>query len=176
MSLFSLFKKPPQPSLPPLGRLSIDLVKCSCGEMRVGEEIGNPAESLFPGPDVEIVDAAQGFEAGSKAGRLDYLFIDLTKFPGVFLKNGNTLPLTAGWTEAQVVADFGDYYWRDEDGDEVILFYEDGRIERQFEFVEGKLVYITISQEPILAGEAQRKAYRCTKPWPPEKGCESTKV
>jgi hypothetical protein len=70
-------------------------------------------------------------------------------------------------TERSFQHDFGSPYWRNEDGEEVILFYEFQNLEWQVEFsVEGALIRIVVTANPIMADERQREAYGVTEPWP----------
>lgn len=72
-----------------------------------------------------------------------------------------------------VIQRFGEPYWRDEDGGEVILFYEyqDGEVELQFEFSNPtEISVITLARPGVLADAKQRAAYGVTKPWPPRVG------
>ena len=62
----------------------------------------------------------------------------------------------------------GPPYWRDEDADELILFYEFPNLEWQIEFsLDGSFNRVNVTCNPLLADETQRKAYRVDKPWPP---------
>ncbi|MBI3098460.1 MAG: hypothetical protein HYY93_09505 [Planctomycetes bacterium] len=89
-------------------------------------------------------------------------------FPGACRLNGQTIPLGAGTREEEVLALFGEPWWHDEDEDEVILFYEFSHIEWEIELRrEGTLKSILVLTPPLLADEAQRKAYGVTRAWPP---------
>ncbi len=82
--------------------------------------------------------------------------------------HGQTLTLAPSTDEAALKSIFGEPYWRDEDADEIILFYEFGDIEWQVEIDRREgLTAIVIATPPLLAEEAQRQAYQVTKPWPP---------
>jgi hypothetical protein len=71
-------------------------------------------------------------------------------------------------TESEFVTLFGDPYWRDDDGAEVLLFYEFGDLEWQAEFTkEGRFKFFLATNEPLLEDEEQRKSYFVTKPRPP---------
>lgn len=74
----------------------------------------------------------------------------------------------AGMTEARWTAELGECFWRDEDEDEVILFHEFPYHEWQVEFTKGgALKSILVTGRPLMADEAQRLAYKVTRPWPP---------
>lgn len=80
------------------------------------------------------------------------------------------MPLSAQTREREIVGYFGDPYWRDEDEEEILLFYEFGELEWQVELtLQGTLKAVNAVAPPLLADEAQRRAYRVTKPWPPER-------
>ncbi|MBN1355087.1 hypothetical protein JXA40_02340 [bacterium] len=71
-------------------------------------------------------------------------------------------------TEQMFKGLFGGPYWRSQDEDEIILFYEYGLIEWQVEFrLSGGIKVILITTPPLLADERQRKAYDVTRKWPP---------
>ena len=72
-----------------------------------------------------------------------------------------------GMTEARWKEAMGECYWRDEDEDEIILFYEYPYHEVQVEFTRnGALKCILVTSSPAMADEAQRQAYGVTRPWP----------
>ena len=115
-----------------------------------------------------LTDEKFDVELGMKDGTLDYMYFGIGKFPGQFVAHGASVELSATTEEADVLERFGEPYWRDDDKDETILFYEDGTVELQFEF-PGKvhLGIITIMLSPILASAEQRQLYGVDKPWPP---------
>lgn len=89
-------------------------------------------------------------------------------YPGACRFGAEPVPLSAATREEEIVACFGPPFWRDEDEDEIILFYEFSHIEWEIEFRPGgTLKSILVLTPPLLAGEEQRKAYGVTKPWPP---------
>jgi hypothetical protein len=90
------------------------------------------------------------------------------KFHGVCRYRGQVLPLKAGSLEPEIIGFFGEPYWRDEDEDEVILFYEFKNVEWQIEIsrCEGMTTFVVITP-PLMADAQQRGAYKVTKPWPP---------
>ena len=155
---------------PPLSGFRIDLATYRCGEMTIGEPLTS-VNDFFPDVSCEAVvkDEKQGFEMGLKDAVLDYVLLDLEHFPGLITRNGEPFPYLRFWDERRVIDELGEPYWRDEDADEVLLFYEDGRIELQIEFPGKKTArFVSILSNPILADAATRKAYRCNKPWPSE--------
>lgn len=88
-------------------------------------------------------------------------------YPGQFRYQGANHPI-AQLTESNFVNDFGSPYWRDQDKDEIILFYEFPTVEWQVEFnLDGSFNRIIITSSPMFADENSRKAYGVTKHWPP---------
>ena len=72
-------------------------------------------------------------------------------------------------TEKRVLDMLGEPWWRDEDEDEILLFYERGEVEWQIEIEKGGTVAALLVVSPPLMAEAdQRAAYGVTKTWPPE--------
>jgi len=149
--------------------LFVDLTRFRCNSLVLGEP-ATPSGG-YPEPfdsQGTVADPSWGLELGIENGRVDYVFVTLARFQGRLFADGRQLGITQDTSPEAVVRLFGDPYWRDEDDDDVILFYEDGRFELQFEFPgKMKLGYITMMLSPILADPAQRKAYGVTKPWPP---------
>lgn len=89
-------------------------------------------------------------------------------FQGLCTYREQPLLLSALTSEDEFLSLLGEEYWRDEDKDEVILFYEFGKIEWQVEFSRsGTLRALLVTTPPLLADEHQRIAYRVSKPWPP---------
>ena len=168
MSLFSFFKKSGASLLPPLKDLHVDVLLHSCANMRVGRQVPSKEGFATLADEAGVVkDDHQGFEACFHEGMLESVFIDLAKFPGVICRDDERLESITSMTEAELLAVLGEPYHRDEDDDEVILFYEDGTVETQFEFPgRARLRYITISATPLLADPLQRAQYGCVNPWP----------
>ena len=90
------------------------------------------------------------------------------EFAGVCRYRGQVLPLKAGTSEPGIRKFFGEPYWRDEDEDEVLLFYEFKNLEWQIEIGRREgLTTILALTPPLMAERKQRDAYKVTKPWPP---------
>jgi hypothetical protein len=88
-------------------------------------------------------------------------------FGGDCLFRGSSLKLSR-LTQAFLHEQLGQPFSKDEDDDEVILFYEFPNLEWQVEFApDGTLNRIVITNRILLADEEQRAAYGVTKPWPP---------
>jgi hypothetical protein len=91
-------------------------------------------------------------------------------FPGSFRYGGVPLRLSNMSSSSDVQAVFGQPYWRDQDEDEIILFYEFPGVEWQIEFdLVGALKHLCVGR-PLLADTEQRAAYGVTKHWPPDYG------
>jgi len=139
----------------PLSGFRIDLATHRCGEMTIGAPLapGNVFFSDIFGKS-EIEDEKQGFKIGAKDGRLDYVFIDLERFPGIITRNGNPLPHLRYWNVNRVISELGDPDNRDEYEKETLLFYENGHIEIQIEFPENRPArFITIMRNPTIMFE-----------------------
>ncbi len=90
------------------------------------------------------------------------------EFAGVCRHRGQVLPLKAGSAEPEIKQFFGEPYWRDEDEDEVLLFYEFKNVEWQIEISRrAGLTTILVLTPPLMAESRQREAYKVTKAWPP---------
>lgn len=89
-------------------------------------------------------------------------------FKGPCLYRSQRIELRAGMSESEIINIFGEPYWRDEDTDEIILFYESGEIEWEVEIdqCEGLTATVVLTP-PLLQDEEERKAFKVTKPWPP---------
>jgi hypothetical protein len=170
MGLFSSRRRPPVPAVQvDWQAVVVDVGRSRCDTTTLGEP-PRPVD-FFSEPllhrDV-FQDEQHGLELGTGEAGLDYIVVDVARFPGRFKLDGRAIDLGLQTTESEIRALLGEPWWRDEDEDEVILFYEDGRVERQFELTKsGTLTVITLMLSPLMADREQRKAYGVTKPWPP---------
>jgi hypothetical protein len=99
----------------------------------------------------------------------DAAFPQYREYAGRCQFGGRDVPLHQ-MTEPLFVKAFGLPYWRDEDDEEAILFYEWPRLEWQVECaLAGNVNRIIITRSPLMADSDQRKAYGVDRPWPPEK-------
>jgi hypothetical protein len=90
------------------------------------------------------------------------------QYPGVFQYRGKTIQLDSSVSEESVRQLLEEPYWRDQDDEETILFYEPAGCEWQIEFAsDGGLKCFGIVSPPLLADIEQRTSYDVTKPWPP---------
>jgi hypothetical protein len=154
--------------------LVIDLRTFSCGHTRLGDipDARDFFAHVLRTSDVCKLDH-EGFEAGTKDGVLDYLFLTVGAYQGRFARQGIVVALDAATTPARIQALFGEPYWRDAKEDELVLFYEfaGGTIELQFEFPDQKaLGFVTLMRNGVLADAANRRSYGVTKAWPPGTG------
>ena len=90
----------------------------------------------------------------------------IERFCGVFQYRGRRIDLSEGTAERETVTIFGPPYRRDQDAEEVILFYEFGEHEWQIEMSLNDRLRGFVIAPPILADAKQRAAYGVTKPWP----------
>jgi len=71
-------------------------------------------------------------------------------------------------TEESAIETFGSPFWKDQDDEEIILFYEFPNREWQVEFaLDRTFNRIIVTSKPLMADERQRNAYGVNKPWPP---------
>ena len=163
----------------PVAPIAVDLAAFTCGTTRLGERprLGDEFTSRFNADGVADLKKS-GVELGTKDGVLDYAFITLKSFSGSFTKGGTKLPISTNTTPAEIIGKFGEPYWKDEDDEEIILFYEysAGRIELQFEFPGKKnLGFVTLCREGVLSNADDRKGYCITKEWPPREKADLAK-
>lgn len=70
--------------------------------------------------------------------------------------------------EGDFVGAWGDPFWRDEDEDEVLLFFEFPDREIQVELsLDGVPLVLIVSPAPLMADPEQRAQYGVDKAWPP---------
>jgi hypothetical protein len=119
---------------------------------------------------------SRGFEVNVRRGRVEefVLFWRGTErfqpFAGLCRLGEAEIKLSAGVGEHEIIRIFGAPFWRDEDADEILLFYEHkGAVEWQVEIDrQTGLSAMVVTALPLLADAKQRQAYRVSKPWPPE--------
>lgn len=154
-------------------RLSVNLTKFVVGSTPLGKEPwdGDSFASHFE-KHTTLKSEQYGYELGVEEGVLDYAFLTLENFQGIFLVDGKSTPLSTSTTKEDIFSIFGEPYWSDLDDGEIILFYEyqEGTIELQFEFPDGEhLEFITLMEDGVLSKQKQRESYGVNKPWPPGK-------
>lgn len=122
---------------------------------------------------------SHGIEIGEENGKvadfavfwIDYLRAGFRTFTGLITYRGKAVSLSSRTSEGEFVNLFGSPYWRDQDQDEIILFYEfQGDIEWQVEFtLEGDLKAVRVVWPSLMSEEKQRKLYGVSLPWPPQR-------
>jgi hypothetical protein len=150
--------------------------------------IGDPIEwlsGLGPPEDSEALREhrycyySRGVEIGEDKGTvadfavfwIDYLQAGFQPFSGLVTYRGKTVPLDSRTTEDAFRAMFSDPYWRYQDQDETILFYEfQDDIEWQVEFtLTGSLKAMRLVLPALMADAKQREMYGVSLPWPPRR-------
>jgi hypothetical protein len=162
--------------------LTFDLTTGQLGEAHIGQ--GLEAAS-FLGPDEDAKAARNGelcyYSLGLCVGfsgpnpvihDVSLVFRDpqdkrFRPFTGQIVYSGQKVGLRT-FTPDQCTDLFGECFWVDEDGVEIIMFYEfDGR-EWQFEFdLNRSLNRLLVTDRPLMADQRQRESYNVTRPWPP---------
>ena len=171
MALFSSFKREePMDEGPP--KWPLDLVRFRIGPHGLGEapDTGSLWGRLMQTHAVGRPEGS-GVEIGLVDGQIDSVFVEMEDFRGGFLRDGEACDLGPDSTVAAMQQLFGEPYWTDRSDGEVILFYEfrGGGVELQFEFPDGeRLGFVTLSRNGVMSDAAQRAAYGCDRPWPPE--------
>ena len=103
---------------------------------------------------------AKGFAVGARDGRIDeFLLIwdaqanpPFQPFSGSCRWRGEPIHLRAGLGEAELRARLGEPFWRNEDAEETLLFYQNKAVEWQVEISKaGGLSALTITALPLLA-------------------------
>jgi hypothetical protein len=113
------------------------------------------------------VDLQDGKVASFSFVWVDYLRHGFQPFQGDFIFAGQPIALDEKTEEAALPSIFGEPFWRDENDDEIVVFYEKNGVEWQFEAdPKGRLKTLLVLAHPVLAEESQREAYKITKPWP----------
>ena len=145
----------------------MDAEKCAAGRSYLNQPPASPLAGSFD-PAGACDDACRGFYAEIKNAVLDTFSIDVEKFSGRIVFNGRSVPDQRSLSEEDVQALLGAPYWRDEDDDEIILFYENNGLETQFEFSgKRRMSHLIFTRQPLMADNEQRRLYGVTKPWPP---------
>jgi hypothetical protein len=162
--------------------LVVDLDSFSLGGVALGER----ADRLsFLGPcDEPYCFPTQGVRFDETHGLLDWFGIALSTaamdlfppkidkisvFKGVIVTADGEHDPASLRREPDLLALFGEPYWRDADEDETLLFYEYRDVEMQAELTaDGRAKAIGIGTPPLLADAQQRAAFGVTKPWPPD--------
>jgi len=147
---------------------TVDLAAGKCGESRLGEAPAASEPWYGSQQALRVRSPSGAVEVEVDEGVLVAITIFLKDFAGTLCVHGESVE-DSGLTEAGVTALLGQAWWRDEDEDEVLLFYEHPSFELQCEF-EGKreLTAVVLATDALMALEVQRQRYGVDKPWPPE--------
>lgn len=167
----------------PALRLDFDLEAGRLAEVGFGDPVESLARFGPPGNPHATRDGvfryeSEGFEIDATRGRIDcFCFFwgapdrpQDRPFSGRFSFAGRREILGPRTRLHAVTAWLGEPWWRHDDAEETILFYErPGNLEWQVEFhLEGTLKAFTAMTPPLLQDRDQREnCYRVTRPWPP---------
>lgn len=145
-----------------------------------GVAVGQPLERLsFLGKGIArspiIAFPSLGLAVNEADGLIDELMVyfghpaepDGGRFSGTTRYDGLQLDLSSSIPETWLRERLGEPYWRDEDFEEAILFYEFGQHEWQIEFADDGKLKCWVICPPMLADEEQRRRYGVTREWPP---------
>jgi len=161
-------------------RLTFDLERGTLNGVGLGDSLDRlsflgPVEDRTGLRSGEYRYFSLGLFVGCNEGQIaDYYIVQRDRFApqyrpfaGVCCYRGEHLDL-GRLTEEFFVENVGLPFWRDQDDDEILLFYEFPSREWQVEFaLDGTLNVILVTGKPLMAEEEQRKAYGVDKPWPP---------
>jgi hypothetical protein len=161
---------PKDPEFP----LTFDLGTLALCGVRPGDPV-HPLSPLGPCDDSRsgargtLQYAAQGVQIELTGPTVDSLIIFLKDeqfepFAGSFLFNGNPVPTPSGLSD---LSRLGAAYWRDQDEDEILLFFEFGVRELQVEAELTGRIKALVAVTPPLSDPEQRRRYNVTKNWPP---------
>ena len=169
----------------PTVSLELDLDRHMLGGVRLGEPVERisglgPPDNLKATRDGCCEYKALGLQVGFDGGRIDsfqLVFAEAeylsgyTPFAGPIRHHGQALALDSNTTLDDFMARFGEPYWRDDDDDETILFYEFAAdFEWQVEVDEdSRLKALLLVTPPLMSGAEQRQVYGVNKPWPPSR-------
>ncbi len=164
--------------------MELDLERHSFCSRRLGDPI-EWLSGLGPPEDSEALREqcfryySRGIEIGEDNGKIsdftaywiDYLQLGFQPFNGSVTYRCKTVHLDSRTTEGDFVKVFGAPYWRDQDQDETILFYEfRDDIEWQVEFtLESGLKAIRVVRPALMADPEQREHFGVSLPWPPRR-------
>ena len=163
--------------------LVLDLTKQSVCNVGLGQPIewlsvlGPPEDSravheecyCYYSKGIEV-DADKDLVSGIVVVWFDDLRKNFSAFQGQVKYQDHLLDVSPDFTEESFVRVFGKPYHRDEDEEEILLFYEiRPDVEWQVEFSkQNSLKALIMTTEPLLSNKSQREAYAVKKPWPPE--------
>jgi hypothetical protein len=170
--------------LEPGFEVQLDLDRHALCRCRIGDPIEwlsglGPPESAEALRENRYCYYSKGLEVGEENGAVvdfavfwdDYYGSGFQSFKGLVTYRGKTVQLGPETSESAFRELFADPYWRDQDQDEIILFYEfEGDIEWQVEFtLEAKLKAMRVVWPALMADAKQREVYGVSVPWPPRR-------
>lgn len=145
-----------------------------------GVGVGDPLDRLsFLGPGKPDCGAlafkSLGLAVSHRDGMIHELVVyfghhqeaEYGSFAGTAHLQGNQIALSSATSESSLRDQLGSPYWRGQDEQEVLLFYEHGQREWQIELATDGRLKCWVICEPLLACADQRQAYGVTKSWPP---------
>lgn len=152
-----------------------------------GVGFGDPVERLsFLGPSESqwydyhrtglSLDVEEGRFHGVQVALRDGAFLgaaskeEVVAFPGKVRMGGSDFRSSELTSEDDFVSALGEPYWREEDEDEVVLYYENPRegAEIQVEITDDGPQVVLFSDEPLMADPEQRALQGVDRPWPPD--------
>jgi len=162
-------------------RLLADLDRFELSGVALGDDIerlsflGRSESRFYDYPEQGLqLDVDEGCLTGfSLALRRDvYLGADFRGRVHAFAGSIRMKGRSRGPHELQGESDFadvlGDPYWRDEDDEEILLFFEFPKREITVELTLKDVPQVLIvSTQPLMADAEQRALYGVTAPWPP---------
>lgn len=149
---------------------TLNLDTYALGKTKIGQPPHPDDTFHLPDPILWIKNPEQGLELGVQNNALEFIFLTIDTYTTPIVHKGLPIILTPNITISEFTEKFGKPYFTDQDPQDTILFYEPlpGLIEIQAEFIEGKLAFLLVTSEVLMAVEEQRKAIGVDKPWPPE--------
>jgi hypothetical protein len=162
-------------------RLIADLDRFELGGVKFGDPYTRlsflgPSESPFmdyhrKGLRIDVADdRLDGFTLALEAGA----FLGASSkrpvrpFVGRLKIRGRELRVEELRTEEDLTALWGTPFWRDEDDDEILLFFEFSHGEIQVELSrDGRPRVLVATPEHLMADPEQRRSYGVEAPWPP---------
>ena len=152
--------------------LSVDLLSASINSVPVGSPIetfsflGRSSSKIKTPLDFDDLGISLDYEDDGTVSGFQVILVDsdkeFSKYSGVIKLNDSPInPL-------ELLAGLGEPYWRDQDEEEILVFYEYSTHEIQIEqSLAGECQRIIVTKHPLMGRAEQREAYGVEKPWPP---------
>lgn len=162
-------------------RLLADLDRFALGGVGLGEDIerlsflGRSESRFFDYPSKGLqLDVDEGrFTGFTLALRRDvylgaYLRGRVQAFAGRICMNGRSYASHQFRGERDFLENWGDPYWRDQDDEEILLFFEFPKREITVELtLRDEPQVLIVTTQPMMADAEQREQYGVTARWPP---------